>query len=82
MRYTFIKLRFAIRIWALYFRYRIAGGKNKKVIEKLNETYMRYFYFLENTADPNTDKGKEQLWRAKALREELYYEGENFWNRG
>ena len=81
MRNTWKKLMYGFRIWRLYLRYRLSGGKNRKVIDKLNQTYIDYFYFLENTADTRTQEGQTQLWRARALREELDAEGENFWKR-
>ena len=78
-RYILTRFRFAIRIWALYFRYKIfPGGKSAK---KLSETYMKYFNFLENTADPSTEEGQKQIWRARVLRTELEFEGKDFWDK-
>lgn len=82
MRKKLKKLGFAFRIWRLFIFDSLAGGRNKKTVEKLKAAYMDYYLFLQNTADVNTEEGKRQFWRARALREELLIEGENLWRKG
>lgn len=82
MRKKLKKLRIAARIWRLFIFDCICGGRSKKIVEKLKAAYMDYYLFLKNTADVGTEEGKQQVWRARALIEELTIEGENLWRKG
>ena len=75
------KLKLGFRIWRLFISDVLHKGKKPVVVEKLKAAYMDYYIFLENTADVSTEEGQRQLWRARALREELLIEGENLWRR-
>lgn len=79
---TIKKIKIACKIWRLFILDLIFKGKNRHVVEKLKAAYMDYYIFLKNTADTNTDEGQVQLWRARALIEELNIEGENLWRKG
>ena len=82
MKLKLKKLELAFRIWRLFISdVLIHRGKKPGVIEKLKAAYMDYYIFLQNTADVSTEKGKEQFWRAKALKEELILEGESLWRK-
>lgn len=79
---TIKKIKIACRIWRLFIFDSICRGRNRSVVEKLKAAYMDYYIFLQNTADVSTEEGRNQLWRARALIEELNIEGENLWKKG